>query len=168
MISCRYLFDNIWTNCLIWRFRSSRLNGLYEKGVLKNLVKIRGNHLCWVFFSIKLLAGSLQLHQIESPFQVVPFEFYKARPFSQTSGNSYFWRVRSFAGVSFRNASGFHHKQIVNCFTMKKLHHIFPVKFLNVWINYFLIIPQENKKLSKVHDKKSTRTASINDIVVSS
>ena len=168
MISCRYLFDNIWTYFLIWRFRSSRLKGLYEKRVLKNLVKITGNHLRWVFFSIKLLAGSLQLHQIESPVQVVPYEFYKGRPFSQTSGNSYFWRVRSFAGVSFRNASGFHHKQTDNCFTMKKLHHIFPVKFLNVWINYFLIIPQENKNLSKVHDKKSTRTASINDIVVSS
>ena len=168
MISFRYLFDNIWTYCLIWRFRSSCPNGLYEKGVLKNLLKITGNHLCRVSFSIKLLAGSLQLHQIESPVQVVSYEFDKRRPFSQTSGNSYFWRVRSFAGVSFRNASGFHHKRTDNCFTMKKLRHIFPVKFLNVWINYFLIIPQENKKLSKVHDKKGIRTASINYVVVSS
>ena len=168
MISFRYLFDNIWTYCLIWRFRSSCPNGLYEKGVLKNLVKITGNHLCRVSFSIKLLAGSLQLHQNESPVQVVSYEFLKRRPFSQTSGNSYLWRIRLFAGVSFRDALGFHHKRTENFFTIKKLRHIFPLQFLNVWINYFLIIPQENEKLSKVHDKKGIRTASINYVVVSS
>ena len=71
------------------------------------------------------------------------------------------------SGVPFCNASGFHYKRTDNCFTMKELHHIFPLKFLNVSIKLLFDNIPGNQNLSKVHSKKDTRTVSVNAIKVS-
>ena len=74
------------------------------------------------------------------------------------SGNGCFWRASSFAGVSFCTAFGFYSKQTDNCFIMMVLRNIFPLSFLKVWIK---LLFERNKNLSKVPDKKDTRTASV-------
>ena len=56
--------------------KESLQGGIYEKGALKNIVKFAGKLMCVGFsFSIKLQAGNLQLHQLETPGQVLFWGF---------------------------------------------------------------------------------------------
>ena len=44
-------------------------------GVLKNLAKFIGKHICWNHFLIKLQASGLQFYSKDTSAQVFPYEF---------------------------------------------------------------------------------------------
>ena len=118
LISLWCLYNNTWTRFYLllctWRFRSSRLEEFYKKGVLKYSIKFTVKHLRWGFFCNKATGWkpvtSLNTESGTGAFLLIFWNLYK---------NIYFANVcegmplisKIFTWVSFRKILSFYYKR---------------------------------------------------------
>ena len=89
-------------------------SAIMKKVFFKTLLNFHKKICVGVSFSINLLSGSLQLHQIETTVHVLSFEFYEIleKIYFIIIWERLLLKNMIFScGVSFRNASGFYYEQ---------------------------------------------------------
>ena len=86
--------------------KESLQGGIYEKGVVKNIVKFAQKHLCRSLSFNKIAAWKTTTSSTRDPVQVLSCEFQKIlkKTFFINIWEPLLLKSRSFVGVSFHNA----------------------------------------------------------------